>query len=154
MDGVLLLGIYLTAPLMLVGWFACAALFFSGATFLPALTAFFLASTCYNAVGNFASFFEIGNSVILDGAQRRVRLLPLNIINFAFSTVTVSAALAKYYFGRILRRPPTWHKTLRYRGNNGNGNGNGHSGNGNGHGNGRGLDGFRDKPSGPNSTTS
>ena len=140
LDGVLLLFIYLTAPLTLLGWFACMALFFSGRTILPTLVAFFIASTCYNAVGNFASFFEIGNSVILDGAQRRVRLLPLNIANFAFSTATVSMALAKYYISRLLRQPPVWNKTLRYRDGDGNGNGNGNSSHrGNGNGNGRGV---------------
>ena len=60
-------GVYLTSPLILLGWAACLILFFSGQSFLPVLTAFFLASTSCNAVGNFASFFEIGNSVILDG---------------------------------------------------------------------------------------
>jgi len=157
LDGVLLLGVYLAAPLMLLGWLACTALFFSGATFLPSLTTFFLASTCFNVLGNFASFFEIGNSVILDGTRHRVRLLPVNILNFAFSTATVSVALVKYYLGRILRRPPTWNKTQRYRGNNGygNGNGNGHSGeNGNGRGNGRGLNLFRDRSLDSNSTAS
>ncbi len=142
LDGVLLLGVYLTAPLVLLGWAACLLLFFSGQSFLPALAAFFLASTCYNAVGNFASFFEIGNSVILDGAHHRVRLLPLNIANFLFSTVTVSLALAKYYGGRILGLRPPWHKTERYRNGNGNGHasGNGNGGSsGNGYPNGRGL---------------
>ncbi|MCZ6751255.1 MAG: hypothetical protein O7E51_05435, partial [Acidobacteria bacterium] len=133
---------YLTAPLVLLGWAACLLLFFSGQSFLPALATFFLASTCYNAVGNFASFFEIGNSVILDGAHHRVLLLPLNIANFLFSTLTVSLALAKYYGGRILGLQPPWHKTERYRNGNGNnhagGNGNGGS-TGNGDPNGRGL---------------
>ena len=152
LDGVLLLCVYLTAPLIVIGWFACMALFFSGRTILPTLTAFFLASTCYNAVGNFASFFEIGSSVILDGARSRVRLLPLNIGNFVFSTATVSMALAKYYSGRMLGRPLPWNKTLRYR--NGNGNGNGNSGPGpNGHGNGRGLNIIRTRAAMPNSTT-
>lgn len=151
LDGVLLLCVYLTAPLIVAGSMACMALFVAGRSFLPALTAFFLASTCYNAVGNFASFFEIGSSVILDGAHRRVRLLPLNIGNFVFSTATVSMALAKYYSGRILGRSLPWNKTLRYR--NGNGNGNGNSGPGpNGHGNGRGLNIIRAKSVVPKST--
>jgi hypothetical protein len=44
-----MLGVYLTAPLIIIGWIACTILFFGGQTFLPTLTAFFLASTCYNA---------------------------------------------------------------------------------------------------------
>ena len=142
LDGVFLLGVYLTSPLILLGWAACLMLFFSGQSFLPVLTAFFLASTSCNAVGNFASFFEIGNSVILDGTHRRVRLLPFNIANFLFSTVTISLALIKYYGGRILGFTIPWHKTERYRNGNGNGhaNGNGDDGTeGNGRLNGRGL---------------
>ena len=159
LDGVLLLCVYLTAPLVVLGWLVSAALFFKGGTFLPTLTIFFLASTCYNAVGNFASFFEIGSSVILDGARQRVLLLPLNIGNFAFSTSTVSRALAKYYSGRVLGRRLSWHKTERYRNGNGQGNGNG-NGSGVGgtgaqsdalhtRGNGHGLDVSKAKPSAP-----
>lgn len=133
LDGALLLGIYLTAPLMVAGFVACTLLFFTRRSFLPSLTAFFLASTCYNAVGNFASFFEMGSSVILDGAQRRVRLLPLIIGNFVFSIATVNLALTKYYCSQIIGYRLPWNKTKRYR----NGNGNGQSGrNGGGNGNG------------------
>jgi hypothetical protein len=118
LDGALMLGVYITAPLIVIGWIACTILFFSGQSFLPTLAAFFLASTCYNTFGNFASFFEIGSSVILDGAHRRVRLLPLNIANFVFSTATVSTALGKYYTNRLRGREPgeRWIKTQRFRG--------------------------------------
>ena len=139
LDGILLLAVYLTAPLLIAGWIACTILFFSGHTFLPALAAFFVASTCYNAIGNFGSFFEIGSSVILDGAQSRVRLLPLNIGNFVFSTATVSLALLKYYASRIVGLRLSWNKTQRYRDVNRSANGNGNANGGNGNGNGRGL---------------
>ena len=138
-DGVFLLSVYLTAPLIALGWVATAILFFQGSSYLPVWAPFFLASTCCNAVGNFASFFEIGSSVLLDGAGRRVRLLPLNIANFLFSTATVTAALGKYYVSRAGGRALGWNKTGRHRNGNGNGNGNGHA-NGNGvYANGRGL---------------
>jgi hypothetical protein len=42
--------------------------------------------------------------VILDGANRRVQLLPLNIANFVFSTATVSTALGKHYSNRLRGR--------------------------------------------------
>jgi cellulose synthase/poly-beta-1,6-N-acetylglucosamine synthase-like glycosyltransferase len=142
LDGVLLLCVYLTAPLIVIGWLASVALFFSGRAFLPTLTTFFLAGACYNALGNFASFFEIGSSVILDGARQRIRLLPLNIVNFIFSTATVSRALGKYYGGRILGRHFPWNKTLRFR--HGGGNGDGDHGP-NGYGNERGLNFIRAK---------
>src|SRR5262249_20759460 len=97
LDGLLLLGTYFTAPLLAAGWAACVALFFAGQTFLPVLAAFFLASTCCNVIGNFAAFFEIGSSVVLDGGKRRVLLLPLNVLNSVFSTAAVCTALMRYY---------------------------------------------------------
>ncbi|MBI4463184.1 MAG: glycosyltransferase family 2 protein [Acidobacteria bacterium] len=138
LDGILLLGVYLTAPLIVLGWLASVILFFRGESYLPTLVIFFLAATCCNTLGNFAAFLEIGSSAILDGARQRIRLLPLNITNFVFSTATVSLALARYYARRILGRSLTWEKTQRYR----NGNGNGGP-NGNGDANGRGLNAVR-----------
>ena len=116
LDGMLLLGVYLTGPLIVLGLAACLVLFFSGRTVLPSLAAFFIASMAYNVLGNFASFFEIGSSVVLDGTHRRVRLLPLNLANFVFSTATVTIALLKYYGRRLFGRPlPPWYKTERFR---------------------------------------
>jgi len=134
LDGVFLLGAYLTAPLIALGWAATAILFFGGQSYLPVWVPFFLASTCFNAIGNFASFFEIGSSALLDGAGRRVRLLPLNVANFVFSTVTVTGALAKYYASRARGRTLAWNKTDRHRNGNGSANGNGDA-----YSNGRGL---------------
>ncbi|MBI4465767.1 MAG: glycosyltransferase family 2 protein [Acidobacteria bacterium] len=152
-DGVLLLGVYLTAPLILLGWIATVILFFAGGTYLPTVVALLLASTCCNALGNFNPFFEIANSVLLDGTQRRVRLLPLNIANFLFSTVAVSLALAKYYVSRALGRPLAWNKTQRYRNGNGWTNGNGAPGE-NGYANGRGLAHVKAKAAGQGSSGS
>ena len=157
LDGALLLGVYWTAPLIVIGWLASVALFFTGNSYLLTLATFFLASTCCNALGNFASFFEIGSSAILDGVTRRVRLLPLTLANFVFSTATVSAALGKYYARRAWGLPLAWNKTQRYRNGNGNGSGHGnHNGgpNGNGGTNGRGLNVVRAKAASQNSNGS
>jgi cellulose synthase/poly-beta-1,6-N-acetylglucosamine synthase-like glycosyltransferase len=118
LDGTLMLGVYITAPLLILGWLACTILFFAGQSFLPLIAFAFLASTAYNALGNFASFFEMGSSVILDGSRSRVRLLPLNIANFVFSTAAVSTALGRYYTNRMRGRDPgeRWVKTERFRG--------------------------------------
>jgi len=123
LDGALMLGVYTTAPLLILGWLACTILFFSGQSFLPVFAFAFLASTAYNALGNFASFFEMGSSVILDGSRSRVRLLPLNITNFIFSTAAVSTALGRYYTNRMRGREPgeRWVKTERFRGGPGSG---------------------------------
>ena len=153
-DGVFLLGVYWTAPLIVLGWISTAILFFAGYSYLPALLAFFLVSTCCNALGNFASFFGIANSVILDGGRRRLRLLPLNIANFLFSTTTVTLALAHYYAGRVQGRPLDWNKTQRYRNGNGNGSGNGNGGPNGGYTNGRGLNMVKAKAAGQGSGSS
>ena len=116
LDGTLLLGVYLTGPIIVLGLAACLVLFFSGRIVLPSLAAFFIGSMAYNVLGNFASFFEIGSSVVLDGGHQRVRLLPLNLANFVFSTATVTLALLKYYERRFFGRPlPPWYKTERFR---------------------------------------
>ena len=133
-DGALLLSTYMTAPLVVLGWIATAVLFFQGTSYLPVWVPFFLASTCCNAIGNFASFLEIGNSVLLDGVGRRVRLLPLNVANFLFSTAAVTVALGKYYASRAGGRTLGWNKTTRHRNGNGNGAANGNGANGGGHG--------------------
>jgi cellulose synthase/poly-beta-1,6-N-acetylglucosamine synthase-like glycosyltransferase len=147
LDGVFLLGVYLTAPLMALGWLATGILFFAGDSYLPFWVPFFLASTCFNTLGNFASFFEIGSSVLLDGAGRRVRLLPLNVANFVFSTATVTAALGKYYANRARGRNLEWNKTHRHRNGKGNGNG-GSNGNGVAYANGRGLNSVKARAAG------
>ncbi len=123
LDGALMLGVYLTAPLLILGWIACTILFFANQSFLPMVALAFLASTTYNALGNFASFFEMGSSVLLDGSKGRVRLLPLNIANFIFSTAAVSTALGRYYTNRMRGREPgeRWVKTERFRGGPGSG---------------------------------
>ncbi|MBI4460037.1 MAG: glycosyltransferase [Acidobacteria bacterium] len=153
LDGVLLLAVYWTAPLIVVGWVATVVLFFSGHSYLLTLASLFLAATCCNALGNFATFFEMGSSTILDGVEDRVRLLPLNVANFVFSTATVSAALGKYYVWRVCRRPLAWNKTQRYRNGNGKGNGAGQE-NGDSATNGRGLNIVRAKAASQNSNGS
>jgi len=125
LDGTLLLGVYLTAPLIVIGWLASVVLFLRGESYLPSLVIFLLAATCCNTLGNFTAFLEIGSSVILDGARQRIRLLPLNIANFVFSTATVSLALARFYARWFLGRSPGWDKTKRHRNGNGNGQANG-----------------------------
>ncbi|MBI3894468.1 MAG: glycosyltransferase family 2 protein [Acidobacteria bacterium] len=144
LDGILLLGVYWTAPLIVIGWLASVVLFFTGNSYLLMLASLFLAATCCNALGNFASFFEMGSSAMLDGVQRRVRLLPLNLANFVFSTMTVSIALGKYYASRVWGHSLAWNKTQRYRNGNGNGSDQG-TPIGNGGANGRGLNVVRAK---------
>ena len=114
LDGLFLLCSYWTAPLILAGWLASAIFFFSGGSYLLPLSVFFLASTSFNTFGNLGSFLEIGSSGILDAVEKRLLLLPLNLLNFMFSTTTIIAALGKYYWRRA-QGLPAWEKTQRFR---------------------------------------
>jgi len=114
-DGVMLLGIYLIAPLLVLALVNSLFLFFSGA--LSVLNAFLLTFgiMAFNSVGNFASFFQIGTAVLLDGSAERVRLLPLNVLNFALSIVVVTEALITHGARRLVGRRTGWQKTERFR---------------------------------------
>jgi cellulose synthase/poly-beta-1,6-N-acetylglucosamine synthase-like glycosyltransferase len=114
LDGLLLLGIYVTALLLLAGWALSLALFFlapgpvSGAVTI-------LAATCYSSLGNFAAFFQIAAAARLDGYRGRIRLLPLNIVGFLVSLVCVSGATLAVLMPGGNKRPMVWHKTQRFR---------------------------------------
>jgi cellulose synthase/poly-beta-1,6-N-acetylglucosamine synthase-like glycosyltransferase len=114
-DGVMLLGIYLIAPLLALALVVSIFLFFSGS--MNVLTAFLLlfAIVAFNSIGNFASFFQIGTAALLDGSAERVRLLPLNVLNFALSIAVVTEALISHSARRILGRHTAWQKTERFR---------------------------------------
>ncbi|HEV8660997.1 MAG TPA: glycosyltransferase family 2 protein [Thermoanaerobaculia bacterium] len=114
-DGVMLLGIYLIGPLLALAFAASLFLFFIGS--LNFLNTFLLtfAVIAFNSIGNFASFFQIGTAVLLDGSAERVRLLPLNVLNFALSIAVVTEALISHSVGRVLGRRTTWQKTERFR---------------------------------------
>jgi len=114
-DGVMLLGIYLIAPLLALALVSSLFLFFHGA--LTVLNAFLMTFgiMAFNSVGNFASFFQIGTAVLLDGSAERVRLLPLNVLNFALSIVVVTEALITHGTRRLFGRRTGWQKTERFR---------------------------------------
>jgi cellulose synthase/poly-beta-1,6-N-acetylglucosamine synthase-like glycosyltransferase len=114
-DGLLLLGVYLLAPLMVFAWFATLVLFYMGRTSALPVAAV-LAVASYATMGNFAAFFEIAAAVRLDGNRQRVRLLPFLGIGFFVSLVTVSlAAIPKFGRRGDAATPPRWNKTPRSR---------------------------------------
>jgi cellulose synthase/poly-beta-1,6-N-acetylglucosamine synthase-like glycosyltransferase len=114
-DSVMLLGVYLIGPLLALAFADSFFLFFCGC--LTVVSAFLMtfAIIAFNAVGNFASFFQIGTAVLLDGSGERVRLLPLNVLNFALSIVVVTEALTTHAVLRVFGRRTIWHKTDRFR---------------------------------------
>ena len=121
LDGVLLLGVFAVAPVLLVGWVVSLALYYLGYQIPPYILAV-LALSAFMTLGNFAAFFEVAAACRLDGSGRRVRLLPFLMFGFLVSLIAVSQASIKQMFRRD--RTLVWDKTERYRnGNGGNGSG-------------------------------
>jgi len=117
LDALLLLGVYVMAPVVLLGWVIGIILFYCGEMtvfggYLPLLVLI-----SYSSVGNTAAFFEIAAAVYLDGGQKRLRLLPLNFFNFMISTLSVSSGIISYAFAKPEGREK-WEKTQRFRSEN------------------------------------
>lgn len=114
-DGILLLGVFAVAPLLLVGWGVALALYFLGVAPLQGAVAL-LAVTAYGTLGNFAAFFEVATAARLDGTYRRIRLLPFLAFGFLVSLLAVSRATLAQLFRPGPPGPSVWDKTERYRG--------------------------------------
>ena len=117
LDAFLLLGVYVVAPLILVGWMLALALWYGGRGVSGWMAILLIAS--FTTVGNFAAFFEVAAAARLDGHNRRVRLLPFLLFGFLVSQMAVVRSMLT-----IRRRPKggdgtrqvKWNKTERYRG--------------------------------------
>ncbi len=115
-DGLALLGVYIMAPLLVMGWLLALALFYFTTTPLitGAIAIFSLMS--FGALGNFSAFFEIAAATYIDGSRKRIRLLPLNLFSFLISIFSISkATIDQTLLDRLLSREFRWEKTLRYR---------------------------------------
>jgi cellulose synthase/poly-beta-1,6-N-acetylglucosamine synthase-like glycosyltransferase len=137
-DGAFLLGVYVVAPLVALGWVLTLALFYLGEVPFTALLVT-LAVASYGTLGNAAAFFEVAAAVRIDGSRERMLILPFLISGFLVSLVSVCRASVTVSVP-WRRRRVVWHKTQRFRREgdaeesgyaNGNGNGNGKR-NGNG----------------------
>ncbi len=118
LDAVLLLGVYILAPLLLLGFLCGFSLFLLGQPVLASgpLVVFGLVS--FSALGNYAAFFEIAAALHLDGSRKRLRLLPLNFLNFLVSLINITRACLSLLFDDTLRgKQMRWDKTARYRTN-------------------------------------
>ncbi|MCW9025295.1 MAG: glycosyltransferase family 2 protein [Gammaproteobacteria bacterium] len=112
-DGILLLGVYVMSPLLLLGWITAIILFFLGEYLMFGVISL-LVLTSFGALGNFAAFFEISAAVRLDSCRQRIRLLPLNIINFLLSMIAITRATFAFMLpGQQFR--DFWEKTERFR---------------------------------------
>ncbi len=118
-DGVLLLFVY-TVPLILVlAILDSLALFFLGEMQIVAGVTAFIFIGAYNTFGNFAPFYQIGVAALLDGATKRVQLLPMLIFNYFFNTIYITIGFFEAFLDRLTGRSTKWIKTKRFRNKNG-----------------------------------
>jgi cellulose synthase/poly-beta-1,6-N-acetylglucosamine synthase-like glycosyltransferase len=113
-DGFLLLGVYVMAPLTLIGWILALVLFYEGVAPLHGVIAI-LSFTAFATTGNFAAFFEIAAAVRLDGSRQRICLLPFLVLGFAVSIFAVSRACLSQLLAPITGAKFHWDKTERFR---------------------------------------
>jgi len=117
-DALLLLGVYLIAPLLFMGFLAAFTLYLLGEPLLPSGAFVVFGLTSFGALGNFAAFFEIAAALHLDGSRRRLRLLPFNFLNFLASFINITrATLGLLFSDTLMKRELRWEKTARYRRN-------------------------------------
>ncbi len=113
-DGLLLLFIYTLPVVLLFGHLSSYMLFFMGQMELLAgwWVLLFLGSYC--SFGNFAPFYEIGVSLMLDGIKKEVFLLPLLIFNFYFYMWSITQGFFDSIWDLLTKRKVTWAKTVRF----------------------------------------
>jgi cellulose synthase/poly-beta-1,6-N-acetylglucosamine synthase-like glycosyltransferase len=113
LDGLLLLGVYMMAPVLLLGWVLAMVLFYLGAPVGGGVAVLGLAA--FTTLGNFAAFFEIAAASRLDGSRSRIQLLPLTFLGFAVSAISVSRAAWQQFTSALSGKEMVWHKTERSR---------------------------------------
>ncbi|HEV3038923.1 MAG TPA: glycosyltransferase family 2 protein [Candidatus Angelobacter sp.] len=113
LDGILLLGVYAMAPVLMLGWLLALMLFYTGAPIGGGVAVLGLAA--FTTLGNFAAFFEIAAATRLDGSRLRIRLLPFTFLGFSVSLVSVSRAAWQQIIEPLLGKEMVWHKTERSR---------------------------------------
>lgn len=113
LDGLLLLGVYAMAPVLLLGWIVAVAVFYTGVEIGGGVAV--LALAAFTTLGNFAAFYEIAAAARLDGSRQRIRLLPLTLLGFTVSVVSVSRAAWQQAWAAVTGSDMVWHKTERTR---------------------------------------
>lgn len=113
-DGLLLLHIFLMQPLLLLAWLLVLALYYLDAA--DTLTLFIPTPLLvgYAGMGGFAAFLQMAYAVLVDGHRERIRLLPIQMLNFMGSLPTVASALASCVMDHLTGKDLVWHKTVRY----------------------------------------
>lgn len=120
LDGLLLLGVYFVPVVVFLGICTSLALFFLGEMQILHGVVALLFVGAYNTFGNFAPFYQIGVGALLDGATRRVLLLPMLIFNYFFNILYVTIGWLEAVTDAISGRQAAWSKTKRFRKKGGN----------------------------------
>ncbi len=116
-DGLLLLGVYTTPLLILIGWLTGIFTYLAGAPWWCYLFPAILFVFAYNSIGNFAVFAEAGGSLFLDQRRRSIWLLPLVILDLLANVWICSKAFFQAILLRQRRceqvKSPVWTKTQK-----------------------------------------
>ncbi len=116
-DGILLLGVYTTPLLILIGWLTGIFTYLAGAPWWCYLFPAILFVFAYNSIGNFAVFAEAGGSLFLDHRKRSIWLLPLMLVDLLANVWVCSKAFFQAIFLHQRRseqvKPPIWTKTQK-----------------------------------------
>lgn len=113
-DGLLLLFVYAVPFILALGQIDSFALFFLGEMELFAGWWALIFIGAYISFGNFAPFFEIGTSLVLDGTRGEAFLLPLIMFNFYFYMWNISRGFLDALGDVVTGRRAQWAKTERF----------------------------------------
>ncbi len=115
-DGFALLAIYAMPLLLMMGWLSALLLFYSNYDMALQGAVGLMLMLTYASFGNFAAFYQIAAAATLDGQRNALRLLPLVIVGFLVSMVSISKATIDLAItDRLFKRKLKWDKTIRYR---------------------------------------
>ncbi len=115
-DAIFLLAMYLTAPIIVLGWLASLVLFFVPEAHAVPVLPLAMLIIGYQLFSNQATFLEIGVATLLDGTRLRALLMPLSLLNFFANTGAICNALRKFYWNRFWGSGGDgWYKTHRTR---------------------------------------
>lgn len=114
-DGLFLLFVYATSPVLLLGICDSLFLFFLGEMQILPSALVFLFLSSLNTFGNFAPFYEIGMASLTDGATKRLRLLPFLLFNFFINMWYISFGFFEAIVDLVTKRKSVWDKTERFR---------------------------------------
>ncbi len=115
-DALALLGVYITGPLLVLGWILATVMFYARADLTLMCYVCALSVMVFACFGNFAAFFEVAAACHLDGHRSRLRILPLLSVSFLVSAFSITkATLDLMFLDKLFKRQFKWDKTVRYR---------------------------------------